>query len=108
MLELKAIAIATTEPHTDVAPLIPHSHGVKEADLVDANFIPRGNAIPINNPRKESMPAATHIRNTVVDPWNSLIAVGVITPKTISTQRIINSSIISICILLHLCGAIMV
>jgi hypothetical protein len=100
MLELKAIAIASTDPHTEVAPLIPHSQGAKEIDLVDASFIPRGNAIPINKPRKESIPAAIHIRITVIDPWNFLIAAGVINPKTISTQRRINKSIIAILMLL--------
>jgi hypothetical protein len=71
MPELRAITTATTEAQTEVAPFIPQSQGVKEADLVDANFIPKGNGIPMNRPKGKSKLTATRIRVIVVDPWNS-------------------------------------
>ncbi len=68
ILEFKAIAIAKTEAQTEVAPFIPQSQGAMEPDLVDASFIPRGNAIPIKNPRGKSIAVATKTRIVVVDP----------------------------------------
>ena len=70
MPEFRAITTAITEAQTDVAPFIPQSQGVREADLVDANFIPKGNGMPMNSPKGKSMPTATRIRAVVVEPWN--------------------------------------
>ena len=92
--ELKAIETAITEAQTDVAPFIPQSQGVKEADLVDANSIPRGNAIPINSPIGKSITVATKIRGMVINHWNPLIAYGVAFPKiaSVDTRRIRRTS----------------
>lgn len=81
MPALKAITTASTEAQTEVAPFIPQSQGVMEGDLVDAIFIPRGNAIPINNPIGKSINTATRMRSVVAESWNVLIAYGASFPK---------------------------
>ncbi len=68
-----AIATASTEAQTDVAPLIPQSKEVKVGDLIDAIFIPRGNAIPINSPSGKRIPTAARIRTGVTDWWYKLM-----------------------------------
>jgi len=56
-----------TEAHTEVAPLIPQSHGAKEGVLVAAIFIPNGNGIPIRNPIGIRIPIATNMRTGEVE-----------------------------------------
>src|SRR5712692_3171770 len=77
-------AIARTEAQTDVAPLIPQSHGVRELDRREASWSPRGKAVPIVNPRGKSMAVATRMRSEVRAAEKALIARGVKTPKRIS------------------------
>jgi len=39
MLELRAMTTAKTETQTDVAPMIPHRQGIREADLTRITFM---------------------------------------------------------------------
>ena len=59
------MTIASTDAHTEVDPLIPQSQGVSDVACFDANFIPIGKAIPINNPIGKSMITATTILRNV-------------------------------------------
>ena len=95
MLVVRAIATASTEAQTDVAPFIPQNHGVKEANLGEAAFIPRGNATPMNRPRKERIPIATRIRRVVTEPRNSVMAYGVKTPKITRAPKRSKSPIVA-------------
>ncbi len=74
MLACSAIATASTEAHTDVAPFTPQSQGINEANLADAIFMPRGNAIPIRMPIGKSVITATRMRTIVVALWKTLMA----------------------------------
>ena len=68
MLELSAITIASTEAHTDVAPLMPQSHGVRPGVRPDARRIPSGKAIPMRSPSGDSIAVTSRTRTGVVDP----------------------------------------
>ena len=87
MPELKPIAAASTDPQTDVAPLMPHSHGVRDANLVEAIFIPSGNPIPINRPIGKSIVIVTRTRVTIPEPSSMVKAKGTSVPKR-ATVRI--------------------
>ena len=87
MLELRAMATANTEAHTDVAPLMPHSQGVNAADLPDAAFMPMGKAMPMKKPKGKRTATAMRIRSGVVLPRKPLTAWGVRMPKTMSMPR---------------------
>ena len=50
MLEFNAMAIARTDAHTEVAPLIPQNQEVNSDRFCDATLIPKGKHIPIKNP----------------------------------------------------------
>jgi len=60
-------AIARTEDKTDIAPLIPQNQGVGEFLDKLATFMPKGNAIPIKKPIKESIITETAILIGVAD-----------------------------------------
>ena len=93
MVELNAMATANTEAHTEVAPLMPQSQGVSVVDLLEATFIPRGKAMPMNSPMGKSMPKAKKMRMYVFNPWNLLMRPGVSHPsKTRIIRRADNSS----------------
>src|ERR671914_715784 len=62
---LSAIATASTDAHTDVAPFTPQSHGVSPGCSRAASFIPSGNAIPMNRPGTPSMIAEAVTLNGV-------------------------------------------
>jgi hypothetical protein len=87
MLEVRAIATASTDAQTEVAPFIPQNQGVRDVNRELAALIPKGNAIPMNTPRKEIIATDTRIRTLVVDPRNELIACGVINPNITRAQR---------------------
>ena len=87
MLEFKAIATASTDAHTEVAPLMPQSQGVSAVDLLAAAFIPSGKGIPINSPSGKRIAVATTIRIIVVDPSNMRLTYGVMAPKTPKTHN---------------------
>jgi len=68
ILKLMARAIASTEATTDIAPFIPQNHGVNTSDFDEANFIPIGKGIPMNNPNGNRIITAIKILSGVVAP----------------------------------------
>jgi hypothetical protein len=80
-IEIRCNRTSQSLEQTAVAPFIPQSQGVRNADFADAVFIPRGNAIPINNPIGKSINTATRMRSVVAESWNVLIAYGASFPK---------------------------
>ena len=78
---------ARTEAQTDVAPLIPQSHGVKGAGFIEAIFMPIGNAIPMNPPIGKSITAAIKMRRGVTEAWKERMAKGVTKPKITRTHK---------------------
>ena len=59
---INARIMAATEPQTDAAPLIPHSHDAALFDREAANFIPSGKGIPMNSPRGATSATEAAIR----------------------------------------------
>src|SRR6187200_3389094 len=86
MVVLRAIATASTDAHTEVAPFTPHSQGVS-AGRLRASPRPSGNAIPMNRPGTARSAAETAIRTGVAAPSMRCVSIGVMTPNTISRPR---------------------
>lgn len=66
MPQERAIAIASTEAQTDVAPLIPQKNGVGASGIAETVFMPIGNAMPIARPIGAKIAAAVKMRVEVV------------------------------------------
>lgn len=83
MPRLIASTTAMTEAHTEVAPLMPHSHGANLSALLTARLMPRGNAIPMKNPIGNRR-SAEMIMRTGVDAPANVDVIGVVrNPKRI-------------------------
>lgn len=65
IVDVSATEIASTDAHTDHAPLIPHNHGVNWGARTDATFMPSGKAIPSMMPDGKRVAIATPIRTLV-------------------------------------------
>ena len=86
-----AMTTASTDAHTDVAPLTPQSHGAIDGERCRARRIPRGNAIPRQKPTGSRMPTAIRMRTGVSAPSKRCVMAGVAMPKTTSTASVISS-----------------
>lgn len=62
MPKLMASTTAMTEAQTEVAPLMPQSQGVMAEAFFEANFMPRGNGIPMKKPIGASMKIEMRMR----------------------------------------------
>jgi hypothetical protein len=79
---------ASTDAHTDMAPLIPHRNAVGAFGRNDAIFIPIGKGIPIRKPMGTSMAVAAAMRTGVVDESKRSMTIGVTKAKaTSNTMR---------------------
>ena len=67
MPKLREMTMARTEAQTEAAPFNPQNQGIRSPDCLKANFIPIGNAIPMNNPMGNNIRVETVIRMGVVE-----------------------------------------
>src|SRR5947208_15985863 len=94
ILDASATQAASTEPHTDVAPLMPQNHGIMAGARFAAMPIPMGNAAPITRPMGNSRPTAPRMRRVVSAPSSELMMIPVSGPMPSSTATSASSAMV--------------